>query len=118
MKYDESGGLVGRFSGYKHNAFSVSAEHNMGQWQFAGSFVQASAGSCSLVGGAACDTSGLKGTQLAFGGRYNFSKRFSIFSMYARVNNGFAARYNNLANGSPSSGSDISHFAIGLQHTF
>lgn len=118
VKYTESGGLAGRFNEYKHNAFNISLEHNMGPWQFAGSFVRAKAGSCSLVGGALCTTDGLQGTQVAVGGRYNFSKRSSMFAMYAKVYNGFAARYNNLASGDPSSGSDISQFAVGLQHVF
>ena len=118
MKYAESGGLVGRFSEYKHNAYNVGVEHNMGPWQFAGSFVRSKQGSCSLVGGVDCTTTGLAGTQIALGGRYNFSKRSSMFAMYAKVYNGFAARYSNLANGNPSNGSDISQFAVGLQHSF
>ncbi len=118
MEYKETGGLAGRFNNYKHNAFSVSLEHNMGPWQFAGSVAQAAKGSCSLVGGAVCTTDGLKGTQVAIGGRYNFSKRSSLFAMGARVYNGFAARYNNLAAGSPSSGSDITQLAVGIQHVF
>ena len=118
MKYTENGGLAGRFSEYKHNAFNISLEHNMGPWQFAGSFVRAQKGSCSLVGGALCTTDGLQGTQVAVGGRYNFSKRSSMFAMYAKVYNGFAARYNNLASGDLSNGSDISQLAVGVQHRF
>ena len=118
MEYKETGGTAGKFSNYKHNAFSVGLEHNMGPWQFAGSVSQAAKGSCSLVGGAACTTDGLKGTQVSAGARYNFSKRTSVFGMYARVYNGFAARYNNLATGNPSNGSDISQVALGVQHSF
>ncbi len=118
MEYKETGGLAGRFNNYKHNAFSVSAEHNMGPWQFAASIAQAAKGSCSLVGGAVCTTDGLKGTQVSVGSRYNFSKRTSIFGMYAKLYNGFAARYNNLATGNPSSGSNISQLAVGIQHIF
>ncbi|HEX9392329.1 MAG TPA: porin [Usitatibacteraceae bacterium] len=118
MEYKETGGLVGRFNNYKHNAFSVSLEHNLGPWQFAASLVQAAKGSCSLVGGAVCTTDGLKGTMMAVGSRYNFSKRSSIFAMYDKVFNGFAARYNPLASGNPSNGSDVTQFAIGIQHAF
>lgn len=118
MEYKETGGLVGRFSNYKHNAFNVSVSHKMGAWQFAGSFVQASKGTCSLVGGAVCTTDGLKGTQLSVGSSYSFSKRTSVFALYSKVYNGFAARYNNLDNGRPSNGSDISQFALGVQHKF
>ena len=118
LKYTESGGLVGRFGEYKHNAYNISLAHAMGKWEFAGSFVRSAKGSCSLVGGANCSTEGFQGTQVALGSRYNFSKRSSMFAMYAKVYNGFAARYNNLASGNPSNGSDISQFAVGLQHAF
>ena len=118
LKYTESGGLVGRFGEYKHNAYNVSLAHTMGKWEFAGSFVRSAKGSCSLLGGVSCNTEGFQGTQVAVGSRYNFSKRSSMFAMYAKVYNGFAARYNNLASGNPSNGSDISQFAVGLQHAF
>lgn len=118
MEYKETGGAAGRFNNYKHNAFSIGLEHNMGPWQFAASLSQAAKGSCSLVGGTVCTTDGLKGTQASVGGRYNFSKRTSMFSMYSKLYNGFAARYSNLANGDPASGSDISQFAVGVQHSF
>ncbi len=118
IKYNETGGATGRFQSYKHNAFNVAVEHNMGPWQIAAAFNSASAGSCSLVGGAVCTTDGLSGKQLSIGSRYNFSKRFSIFGMYSRINNDFAARYNNMASGSPAAGADISHLALGMQHAF
>ena len=118
MKYSESGGATGRFNEYKHNAYNVALAHTMAQWQLAAAFVRANNGSCSLIGGAACSTAGLQGTQVSVGSRYNFSKRTSMFAMYAKVYNGFAARYNNLASGDPSSGSDISQFAVGIQHSF
>jgi predicted porin len=118
MEYKETGGLVGRFNNYKHNAFSVALEHNMGPWQFAAAYIAAGKGTCSLNGGAVCSTDGLKGTQGSFGGRYSFSKRSSLFAMYSKVYNGYAARYNNLAAGTPANGSDISQFAVGIQMTF
>ena len=117
-EYKESGGLAGRFSSYKHNAYNLSLAHTAGKWEVAAAFAQSRAGNCSLVGGAFCSTAGLQGTQVSVGSRYNFSKRSSMFAMYAKVYNGFAARYNNLAGGDPSSGSDISQFAVGLQHAF
>ena len=118
IKYTESGGLAGRFNNYKHNAFNVSVAHSLGPWQFSGAFVRANDGSCSLVGGAVCSTAGLQGTQVSAGGRYNFSKRTGVFAIYSKIYNGFAARYSNLDNGDPSSGSDISQFALGVQHKF
>ncbi len=117
-EYKESGGLVGRFSSYKHNAYNVALAHSAGKWEFAAAFAQSREGNCSLVGGAVCTTTGLRGAQVSVGSRYNFSKRSSMFAMYAKVYNGFAARYNNLASGDPSSGSDISQLAVGVQHAF
>ena len=118
MEYKETGGLAGRFSSYKHNAYNLALAHSLGKWEFAAAFAQSRAGNCSLVGGAFCSTAGLQGSQVSVGSRYNFSKRSSMFAMYAKVNNGFAARYSNLANGDPSSGSDITQFAVGVQHAF
>ena len=118
LEYKETGGLAGRFSSYKHNTAILALAHSMGAWEFAASIAQARAGNCSLVGGAVCTTTGLQGTQVSVGSRYNFSKRSSMFAMYAKVYNGFAARYNNLASGDPSSGSDISQLAVGVQHAF
>ena len=118
LKYNETGGATGRFQNYKHNALSIAFAHKAGPWEFAGAYASASSGSCALVGGAVCTTDGLKGQQVSVGSRYNFSKRNSMFVMYARVKNDFAARYSNLASGDPSSGSDLSQFAVGLQHAF
>ena len=118
LKYTETGGLAGRFSSYKHNAYNVTVEHKMDRWKLAGGFVKATEGSCALVGGAVCTTNGLDGTQLSLGGSYSFSKRSSIFLIYAKIRNGVAARYSNLENGDPSNGSDISHIALGMQHKF
>ena len=118
MEYKETGGLAGRFSNYKHNALNVALTHNMGPWQFAASFVQASKGTCSLVGGAVCTTDGLKGTQVSVGGAYSFSKRTMAFALYSKLYNGFAARYSNLASGDPASGGDISQAAVGVSHSF
>lgn len=118
MEYKETGGLAGRFNNYKHNALSVGLLHTMGPWEFAGAFAQASKGNCSLFGGAVCTTDGLKGTQVSAGARYNFSKRTSMFAMYSKLYNGFAARYSNLAIGDPASGADTSNAAVGIQHSF
>jgi len=118
IKYTESGGTTGRFESYKHSTYSIALEHNVAAWQIAAAYVHASQGTCSLIGGANCDTSGLDGSMIALGTRYSFSKRTSLFAMWARVNNGTSARYNNLAVGSPNTGSDITQLAGGIQHSF
>ena len=102
---------LGAHAGHDRNAATTHHLHF-------GAFVRANNGSCSLVGGAFCSTAGLQGTQVSAGSRYNFSKRTGVYAMYSKVYNGFAARYSNLANGDPSSGSDISQFAVGIQHSF
>ena len=118
MEYKESGGLAGRFQNYKHGAYSLSLLHRVKSWQFAASMSRANAGTCSLVGGVACTTDGLDGRQVSIGTSYNFSRRASVFVIFSKLTNGYAASYENLDLYRASSGSDISQFAIGMQHRF
>jgi predicted porin len=117
-EFNETGGAVGRFQSYKHNAYSIGAEHRMGVTTLAASYGAATAGSCSRFGGAACDTSGLDGKMFNLGAAYALSKRTSLFALYSRMDNGKSAAYNNLATGNPASGADIDQFALGISHSF
>jgi predicted porin len=120
LQYDESGGLVGRFQNYKHNAWSIGAEQRAGAWTFAGAYAAATAGSCSLVGGAVCSTSGLDGKMLNVGASYSFSKRTYLFALASKLRNGDSARYNNISvtGARPDPGADITQVALGIAHSF
>jgi predicted porin len=118
MKYEETGGTVGKFQDYKHNSWAVGAEHRIGAMTLVGTYGQASAGSCTIVGGAVCNTSGLDGKMLNLGVGYDLSKRTLLYAVYSRMDNGASAVYSNFANGKPDSGQDINTFALGISHSF
>jgi len=118
LKYKESGGAVGSFKDYEQKAYSISGDHVIGNWTFAASYAHASADGCSLVGGAACSTSGLGGDQWNLGASYKLSKRTSLFALFSQLNNDRSARFSNLAIGKPDAGADITQVAAGISHSF
>lgn len=119
LDFKERGGANGRFERYRHNTYLVSAEHRLGNWRFAASYTWGDNGKCSLIGGGDCSTDGLKGSQASVGASYAFSRRTQIFVMFARLNNGKSARYNNADwSGAVSPGTDIDQLAAGIAHTF
>ena len=65
------------------------------------SFAQATDGDCSLSGGVACSTSGLKSSEFAAGVAYDFSKRTFVFALFSRLTNGESALFDNWSNGTP-----------------
>lgn len=118
MEYDETSGLTGRFQNYKHNAWSVGAEHRIGATNLVATYGQSLAGSCRLVGVSTCNTSGLDGRMLNIGAGYDLSKRTMVYAVFSRLENGSSAVYSNLNSGRPATGQDIDTFAVGLSHTF
>ena len=51
LKYEETGGAAGKFAEYKHNAWSLAAEHKATEAvTLVASYGQSTAGSCALVG--------------------------------------------------------------------
>jgi predicted porin len=118
LKYRESGGVANRFKEYEQRAYSISADHDIGNWTIAASYARASPEDCALVSGASCSTSGLDGAQLNLGASYKLSKRTSLFALVSRLNNGRSARFSNLAIGKPDAGADITQAALGISHSF
>ena len=119
VKYDETGGAAGKFQEYKHNAWSIAAEHKLTEVvTLVASYGQSTAGSCALVGNVACSTNGLEGKMLNLGAGYYFSKRTLLFALAAYMGNGTAATYSNLNDGKPLPGQDIKTFAFGISHSF
>jgi predicted porin len=120
VEFTESGGATGKFQNYKNTRYNLAWEQNWGgPWRTLVQYSSASAGSCSLVGDVTCTTNGLQGNMLAMGGEYWFSKRTALFALYAKLNNGSAATYNNSANAKTlSPGDDITQYALGIRTTF
>ncbi|OIQ98769.1 major outer membrane protein P.IB precursor [mine drainage metagenome] len=118
---NESGGATGHFQDYKHNSYAVNVQHTMGPVKLQASYVAASAGSCSLVGGVACNTTGLDGKMLNLGTSYSLSKRTYLFALYQKLNNGDGARYNSSELSTKTyiaPGAGTNQFAVGISHSF
>jgi predicted porin len=82
-------------------------------------FGASGAGSCSIVGGAACSTDGLDATLGALGYLYRFSKDTDIYAVFYRITNGAsAAHVTSPALGTMGVGADVTSFGIGMLHSF
>ncbi len=121
IQYTESGTrAAGKFDKYKHNTWQLAWEQTwFGPFKTEAFYATASAGTCGLTGGVACSTTGLEGKMIVLGGEYSFSKRTSLFALYAKLINGSSAIYNNTANvGTVNPGSDIMNVALGVKQDF
>jgi predicted porin len=118
LKYTETGGAVGKFSEYKHKAWSIAGEHKIDAVTLVGSYGQGDAGSCSLVGNVACNTDGLKGEMLNLGVGYSLSKRTLLFAVASYMGNDKSATYSNALNTKPAPGQDIKTLGFGISHSF
>src|SRR5712691_810282 len=118
-KYSESNAPTGRFQEYKNTSYMLLMENRWtNAWRTAFSYVKAGAGTCSLSGGASCSTSGLEGSQIAAGVAYYVDPSAYVFGLVAKLKNGSAATYSNLAAQKPNPGEDITQIAVGLAYTF
>lgn len=116
---EESGGAIGHFKNYRHNSWLLSGEHKIGAWAFAGALGRSQAGSCALVGGAACNTNGLEATMVNLGAAYTLSKRTKLFALYSKMRNGDSANISNASGGpAPAVGQDLAQFGTGLSVSF
>jgi predicted porin len=120
-KYTENGnntGITGRFMEYKNNAWMAAWEARWSsQVRTSVTYVSADAGSCKLFN-ANCTTAGLEGKQLSLGGAYYIDPNAYLFAIYSKIDNGPSARYDNVANGAPATGEDVTQYAVGLAYTF
>jgi len=119
LQYKETGGRNGRFEDYKHVTYLISLDSKWaGPWRTAVAYTAGTEGSCTLFGGAPCSADGLDGKQLSLGVSYSFSKRTSVFALYAKLWNAHSAQYNNMDGIDVSVGADIQQIAVGIQHNF
>ncbi len=66
---------------------------------------------------AACDTTGLDGSQIDVGVAYYMDPNFYIFGLYSKLKNGASAVYNSSSQ-KPSPGEDITQGGVGIAYTF
>ncbi|MDB5777451.1 MAG: hypothetical protein JWP38_3584 [Herbaspirillum sp.] len=118
LRYNESGGAIGKFSNFQQTTWSISGQKDFGAVSLVAAYAQASSGSCSLVGGASCSTSNMGAKMLNLGAGYNFSKRTLLFAVYSTLRNDSAALDTNWQNGKMTAGQDSSIMSIGMSHSF
>ena len=120
LEFTESGQAgAGRFESYKKTTWAVGWEARWGgPWRTSLSYVRAGDGECTLSGGVACSTDGLKGNHANAGLAYDFSKRTYLFAIVSRLDNGPSARFSTAANYNPSRGADLTQWALGVRHAF
>ncbi|SNS94130.1 Outer membrane protein (porin) [Noviherbaspirillum humi] len=119
LEYDETGGAAGRFSNYKTTTWSIGAEQRIAAFTLAASYGKQTDGSCALVGGAACSTSGLNASQLNLGVAYNLSKRTALYALASKYWNGNSSRASNVVDAPRLEyGQDIRQLALGIVHNF
>jgi predicted porin len=120
LEYDESGQVgAGRFDTYKKTIFQVGWEASWGgPWRTGVTYARAADGECSLTGGVACSTDGLKSSEFAAGVAYDFSKRTFLYAGFARLSLGESAQYDNWTNGTPPRGADVTQWGVGVAHSF
>jgi predicted porin len=120
LEWKEDGqGAAGEFSSYKKVTWDIGWEARWGgPWRTNLTYARANDGDCSLSGGVACSTSGLKATQWNAVAAYDLSKRTFIYGALSRVSMGDSARFDNWTNGTPPRGADVTQWALGITHSF
>lgn len=119
LKYEEESGTALRFREYKRTNYAIGWEARWGgPWRTAVQVLRGNEGKCTIDGGANCSTSGLDATMVTAGVAYYFNRQTLLYGIFAQLNNGESARFDNWGNGSPPRGSDITQAAIGLSYSF
>ena len=120
LKYRESGQAAGvHFESYAHTNWAVGWDAGFGgPWRFAAQYIRGGQGNCTLTGGAACSTDGLRGYMITAGVRYRFDRQTFVYLIGAKLNNDPSARYDNWASADPARGADILQTALGLSYSF
>ncbi len=119
LKLDETeGAAAGKFGTYKNRRYAVTAEQGFGSIRVAASYAKSNDGTCTIVGGADCSTSGLHAAQFNVGAILSLSKRTGVFAVYSRLNNGDSAVHDNTEKGSITAGMDITQAGVGISHSF
>ena len=114
LKYTEDATSVGKFSSYDTTTWQVSGEYNVNaKLTVAANYAMGAAGSCSVLGGGACSTTGQGGTLMSLGARYDLDKNVGLFALYGVNTANDSATY-----ASSAIGGDVTNMAVGVQVKF
>jgi len=119
LTYDTNDTVVGNVNQYKRTAWYALVQQRFGPHQLFASFGQASAGSCTKVGGAPASTDGLAGRQFSLGYTYSLSRTADLFVSYYGMNNDRSASYAVFPSpGTVAPGASTKGFGLGLLYAF
>lgn len=114
LKYTEDATSVGKFSSYDTTTWQVSGEYKVNaKLTVAANYAMGAAGSCSVLGGGACSTTGQGGTLVSLGARYDIDKNVGLFALYGVNTANDSATY-----ASSAIGGDVTNMAVGVQVKF
>lgn len=122
LEYHDFGGANGHFEHFERVSYTIGAERQFTDTLRAiATYSHAENGSCALVGGVACSTAGLNGSQWNAGLTYYLYRRMvSVYGLYSLLDNGPSAAYSNV----PSStdvfgvGERVQQVALGVMVSF
>jgi predicted porin len=107
-----------RAAKYEHTNSAIGLDWGFGPWRFAGQYIVAGEGTCTLSNSASCSTAGLQAKQYTAGVRYRFDRQTFVYAIYAHLDNGVSSAYNNNSNIGLNTGTDSDNFALGLSYSF
>ena len=115
--YNEAAVTNGRFKSYDNTAWMVGYDGRFDNIRVMSHYVKSNAGSCERVN-AACNTTGLEGSQFTLGAGYYLSKRTFVFGVFSQMTNGAGARFSATDFGTANPGEDVRHLMAGISHNF
>ncbi|HYG67868.1 MAG TPA: porin [Anaeromyxobacteraceae bacterium] len=119
LSYETDDDAVGAVEQYERYAYWAIAQQRFGRHQVWGSFGQADAGECDVVGGGACTTNGLGATQWSLGYVLSLTKAADFYASYYETDNRRSAQYAVVGGpGAVAPGGDTRGFGVGLLYTF
>ena len=119
-KQDNSAAAATVFRTYRRGAYALTATHQIGLGTLRGIFGRASSGTCTLVGGGSCISTGLGAQQVSLGYSHSFSERMDLYGFYTRVANDANATYqfaNAAGIGAAAGAADVGYL-LGVRYTF
>ena len=118
LKYTEDATVVGKFTSYETSTWQVSGEYAVTpQVTVAANYAKGNEGSCTILGGGNCTTSGLGGSLISLGARYDYDKNIGLFALFGVTTPGDAATYGS-GNLASAIGGKTTNMAIGIQVKF
>ncbi|MGC3997034.1 MAG: porin [Anaeromyxobacter sp.] len=119
LSYENDEQADGAVRSYQRLAYYALVQQRFGDHQVFGSFGQAAAGDCKVVGAGACSTSGLGAQALALGYSYGLTKTADVYAAYYQTTNDRSGTYGVVGGpGAVAPGGDTKGFGVGILYTF